>query len=497
MRALKALTLLCLAVIMVAGCDRSPSNETLATDITAYVDSVYAPGLVEVVHAERLDHRVIPDFNNDRREVSFVAEIRLRRDYDFGAWDQANAAALMLLLDARPEMVRGLTPGGNKAGDTIHITGHVLYVRGDRGWRLEANAASRAEPAERPGRLELLRDWRQITMLAARALVSPQGTFPEDLSAALKTAQARLARRNGGLAIASGENGGDYWNVAQVLARSAPAKNAGADTASPPSAINVATRGARENLRLLRDGVVTAALLRSDEAALAARGEGPFADDGTFPILRAVASLFPEQIHVVVLGASPVASVADLYGKRVAVVAGGPAALVEAGDVLRAHRVALSALASVPQELTITDALAALRRGEHDAVILTSSAPSAALRDFAVSNAVRFLPLDADAVALMTSGNSNYIAVTVPAHTYPGQRRPVATVGVTALLVSTTQIADTEIETLLQRTFAGRDFMSAGSPFGGMIKASTAQRGLTLPLHSGAEAFFGASAAPK
>lgn len=114
------------------------------------------------------------------------------------------------------------------------------------------------------------------------------------------------------------------------------------------------------------------------------------------------------------MGTSPIASVADLFGKRVTIVRSGTAAALEAGDILRAHRVSLAALAATPDELPMDAALAALKCGERDAVILTAPAPSPALRDFAVANPVRFLPLDADAVALLTTGTSNYVAVTVP-----------------------------------------------------------------------------------
>jgi TRAP transporter TAXI family solute receptor len=231
--------------------------------------------------------------------------------------------------------------------------------------------------------------------------------------------------------------------------------------------------------------------MRADEAALAAAGEGPFERDGTFPDLRALASLFPEQIHVLVMATSPVASVADLYGKRVAIVSGEPVALREAGDVLRAHRVPLSALAKPAAELPMDEALDALARGEQDAVILTAAVPSPALRNFVVASAIRFLPLDADAVALMTTGNSNYVAVTIPAQSYPGQGKPIATVGVTAMLVSTERVPAAETEGLLRQVFADVDFMRLGHPMGAMIKPSTARKGLTLPLHTGAEAFYG------
>ena len=197
------------------------------------------------------------------------------------------------------------------------------------------------------------------------------------------------------------------------------------------------------------------------------------------------------------MGTSPIASVADLFGKRVTIVRSGTAAALEAGDILRAHRVSLAALAATPNELPIDAALAALKRGERDAVILTAPAPSPALRDFAVANPVRFLPLDADAVALLTTGTSNYVAVTVPAQTYPGQGRPIVTVGVAALLVSSAQIAPREAEALLQRVFTELDFMQAGSPFSAMMKVASSHRGVTLPLHEGAEAFYSATASQK
>ncbi len=488
------------ALLALAGCDRAPSDDTLATDLAAYVESGHAPGLIEVTRVERLDHQVFPDFDKQRRQVSFTADLRLKRDYDFAAWDQANGAALTLLFGADTKTVKGLKAAGNKTGDVLRVTGMVTYVHGARGWQLEASGVSpapEAPPFYARGRLGLLADWQRMTAMTFRALFSAPGNFNEDMNTAVKTSAARTVRRNGGLAIASGAYGGAYWSVAEAIVTD-PIKPRSAD-ANPSSkpGINLATHGTRENLRLLRDGIVTAAILRGDEAALASRGEGPFEHDGSFPDLRAVASLFPEQIHVVVMSASPIASVADLFGKRVAVAAGGPGALLEAGDILRAHRVSLAALASTPEELPIVDALGALKRGERDAVILTSPAPSQALRDFTVANAVRILPLDADAMALLTTGTSSYVAVTMPAHTYPGQSRPVATVGVAALLVSSASVNEAEVDVLVRKIFGAVDFLDRGSLFGGMIKLSTAQRGTTLPLHGGTLPFYDLATAPK
>ncbi len=418
-------------VITLGGCDRSPSNDVLTSDLATYIEKNYAPGLMDIVHVERTDHQIVPDFSRDRRTVSFAADLRLKRDYDFGTWDQNNAATLTLLMAAHAQDIRGVKPSGNKSGDMIHVLGTVAYVKTDGQWHLEANASMPAESETRnhlQERLILLKQRQHVTAMTFRALFAPISSPPaKDLSATFDRAAARLTRQNGGLVVASGPTGHDSWNVVETLTTTG---------SSTSPIINLATHGARENLLLLRDGVVTATILGADEAALAARGDGPFEHDGTFPDLRALASLFPQAVHVIVMGASPIASVADLYGHRVTIAASGAAAKLQAGDILHAHRVALDALAASLNELPVDEAFAALKRGECDAVILTAPPPSTALHDFAIANAVRLLPMDADAVALLTTGNSNYVVVTVPTQTYPGQARPVTTVGVATLMVS-------------------------------------------------------------
>src|SRR5690606_9385557 len=102
----------------------------------------------------------------------------------------------------------------------------------------------------------------------------------------------------------------------------------------------------------------------------------------------------------------------------------------------------------------------------------------------------RILPLDSDAIALMTSGTSMYIALTIPSRTYPGQRRPIATVGVTSVLVSTTSVDNDEIRKIMSVALGELDYVGRGSPIGALVSPQTARDGLTIPLHSGAEEYF-------
>ena len=484
---LKSIVLVVLLSLGLAACDRGPTAEALKADLAAYIDAGTTPGLFEVTAAERLDHRTLPDLRRAPRTVTYRATLRLKRDTDFGAWEQAGAGALTLLLGASAEDVRGLAPGGNKSGDNIVINGTLVFGKTDERWRLLTSAPP-APPPLRPSddRQSLLTDWLPFTRATARAVFTRPGALPYEMAASRKQLEARLARQSGGVAVASGAAGTDAWAVMGTIARETP---------QPGAPLNVTTSGSRENLALLRSGAVSAVVLRGDEAALAALGQGPFENDGIFPTLRVVASLFPEQMHVVVNGTSSIASIVELFGKRVVVAASGPTALRQADDILRAHRVALAGNAL--EEMPLSAALALLQKGERDALILMAAAPSTELRRFASTHAIRFLPLDADAVALMTTGTSNYVAVTLPGQVYPGQSRTVASVGVAAQLISSSAIPGAEIEHLLGRTFAERDGMAGGSAVVAMVRRSTAQRWLTLPLHSGAETFFGVFEPPK
>lgn len=479
-----------------AGCDISSGTSLteakLAADMATYVETDYAPGLLELVHAQYAGPQWIPNFARDHRTVEYTAELRLKRDYDFGVWDQTGAATLAQMLGAKPAALLGLKADGNKTGDILRVTGTLIYTQEKDGTRALSGAAPKVPSANVLAwrdRRDLLQEWWFATKVAARGIASPIDAIDADfVFAGVKATAARLMRERAdgkaSVAIASGTYGEDYWTVAQAIS-----DNSAAQRGKP--LINLETSGSRENLRLLRDRAVSAAIVRGDEAAFALSGEGPFARDGTFPELRALGALFPEPIHVVVMSNSPIASVADLFNRRVAITGNGLATGIGAGDALRAHRVPLASLAAAPEIRPIEQTLAALEKGECDAVIITTAAPMPALREFALAHAIRLLPLDADALALMTTGTSNYVAITIPARTYPGQNKSIATVAITTLLVSSAAIPGAEIETLLQQTYNGVDFIGHGSTLGALIRRGSARRGLSVPLHSGAEAFYG------
>ena len=165
--------------------------------------------------------------------------------------------------------------------------------------------------------------------------------------------QLRLDRLDRVLILAGGQEGGEYADVARIIAGDL----AGRDV----PASEVTTSGSVENARLLHGRLAEVALIQNDVAGMAAHGSGPFAADGPMAELRALGSLFPEPIQVVVKADSPLASIADLKGKRVDLASAGSGTRANAEALLAAAGVAMADLASV-SEVGLTAGLGFWRR---------------------------------------------------------------------------------------------------------------------------------------
>ncbi|HSA89590.1 MAG TPA: TAXI family TRAP transporter solute-binding subunit, partial [Burkholderiales bacterium] len=78
-----------------------------------------------------------------------------------------------------------------------------------------------------------------------------------------------------------------------------------------------------------------------------------------------------------------------------------------------------------------------------------------------------------------------------------GQREAVATVAPTALLVAAADTPEDEVQALLGLAFEGTDYLAFGSAQGVKISKATGRRGVAIPLHPAAAAYFGAPPAKK
>jgi TRAP transporter TAXI family solute receptor len=305
----------------------------------------------------------------------------------------------------------------------------------------------------------------------------------EELTAAHAAIRARLARAQDGYAIAAGPEHGQYLRFARALGSRDDAR-----------AVPLVTLGGEENLQLLRDGKVSLALAQGDAALQAYEGKGNFAAAGPYPALRAIGSLYPEPVHVLMRAEGAVASVADLRGRRVAIGQRGSASRTTALRVLEAHGLRIGDIK--PLELGLGDALVALRDKQADAVIQVIGVPADAIRDALIEVPLRFVPLAEQAVAALVAAQAGYFAFTIPPGAYPTQQQGVRTVATAALLLAGAELSESEVGALTRFVFAqGRDFAAQGSAQGTQVSAATARQGVTVPLRGAAEKSLEAMAA--
>ena len=474
--------LLLMACLMLAACSRGPDASTLQADLKARLQQVFGSQL-QLRDVQRrgsaTDSQAPAD--TERLIVYFDAELELEQAYDFSAWDSPGAASLLSLLGAGPRGITGILSGGNQAGDRLRAHGSLIYQRQGDGW--QALVAQGFSQPQQP-RNEQSDDSQLISAITTALNLSPGGTseqtrkiIQEEVLVALGNIKGRLSRLENGYALASGPAYGQYSRFADAFSR-----------LLQPHKIKLSsllTDGGLDNLQLLRAGKVQLALSQSDTAYQALHGIGPFARDGADTQLRALASLYPEPVHVLVRSDGP-QRIAELRGKRVNLGLPGSASRDTALAVLAAHGLQPSDLAS-SSELDLQSALSALRDGQLDALLQVIGIPADTIRSASDALDLRLLALEQQAIATLQKSRPGTFAFTLPAGSYPRQQEAVATLAVSSLLLTEQPLTNHEAQQLLSLLFTpGTQWLSLGSVQGSQLSAKQSLTAIGIPLHPGA-----------
>lgn len=205
---------------------------------------------------------------------------------------------------------------GNAAGDQIVAHASAIYQRDAEQWVHVAPASFTATEAPSldtgappPVTRQLLQTLEQITRsVPYSASSTAQHVVQQELERSVARINGRLARLQKGYPLATGPDKGEYLAFGQALA--AIGRN------EQVRVIPLITGGSADNMAMLRSGAAVAALSQADIAQLAYEGKGPFESQGPFSGLRALGSLYPELVHIVVRQGDGIATVGALRGRR-------------------------------------------------------------------------------------------------------------------------------------------------------------------------------------
>ncbi|AVJ26237.1 TAXI family TRAP transporter solute-binding subunit [Achromobacter spanius] len=481
--------LIVLLCAMLAACGRAPDADALRADVTRSLNATYGQDLFRIADLKRMGSATdsTAPAGETRRVVYYDVDLELTRDISLGAWDQPGAASLVTLLGAGPRSISGVKSGGNKAGDRIVAHASAIYREDDGAWKLVTPAGFKAAEAPSldtgappPVTRQLLDTLDQIThSVTYSASSTAQHVVQQELERSVARINGRLSRLQQGYPLAGGPDRGEYLAFSRALSDVARARQI---RVSP-----LITGGGADNIALLRSGDAVVGLAQADTARMAYEGTGPFAGQGPFPSLRALGSLYPEMVHIVVRDDPAMRGVRDLKGKTIALGPEGSAVRATLQTVLAAHGLQAGRDYQV-SDTPFVAALPLLKSGAVDAAAQVIGVPATPLRDALIPAQLKLLPLDAEAIKTLTSGDSVLMPLDIAAGTYPNQQERIPTVGVAALMLTTTDLTRDEALVVVRAVYqAGQDLLAAGSTQGSQVSAATARLGLSVPLHDGAE----------
>jgi len=318
--------------------------------------------------------------------------------------------------------------------------------------------------------------------------------------------------------IGTAATSGTYFQIGGVIA-GAISKPAGTrDCARGGScgvaglvAVAQATQGSIENLLAVGSGQMESGFAQSDLALWAYTGKGipgtphcrgqgaaQAAPSGTQllknrgPIesLRLVAALFPESVQIVVRAESPIRTLHDLKGKRIAMGEAASGTIADARLVLEAA--GISECDVKPQYLRLSRAVEALQNNEIDAFFLVGGAPVPAITEVAALVPVRLVPVDGAALDRLMGHPPFFRAEAIPGGTYPGIDEPVMTVAVTALWVVGAEVPDDLVYAITRALWqdSTRRQLELAGPVGKRINIASALLDTAVPLHPGAARYY-------
>jgi TRAP transporter TAXI family solute receptor len=250
------------------------------------------------------------------------------------------------------------------------------------------------------------------------------------------------------------------------------------------------TEGSIANIEGLRAGEFDMVIVQSDLQFHATQGDGPFAQVGPYPDLRAVFSLHAEPFTVVAREDSGIATVADLRGQRVNIGNPGSGQRATTEAVMAANGWTMADFAQA-SELPSDQQAAALANGRVDAIVFTVGHPSGEIYDATQSTSARLVPITGPAVDGLIADNPYYAKAVIPGGLYRGNDSPTPTFGVRATLVTTAATPDDVVYSLVKSVFENfEEFKRLHPALAQLDQGEMARTALTAPLHPGAERYY-------
>jgi uncharacterized protein len=258
--------------------------------------------------------------------------------------------------------------------------------------------------------------------------------------------------------------------------------------AIPSAKVSVqSTKASAENLNLLQAGRGEIAFTLGDALSDAWNGNEEAGFKTPLKKLRTVAGIYPNYIQIVAAADSGIRTMADLKGKRISVGAPKSGTELNARAILKAAGLTYKDFAKV-EYLPFGESVELIKNRQLDVTLQSAGLGVSSLRDLATALKIVVVAVPADVVKKV--GDPAYQNAVIPAKTYEGQDKDVATAAIQNFLVTHEGVPDDVVYRMTKALFDNVDQLVASHTAAKEIKRENAISSLPVPLHPGATKYY-------
>lgn len=247
-----------------------------------------------------------------------------------------------------------------------------------------------------------------------------------------------------------------------------------------------ATGGAIENTKLMESEEVELALTQNDLAHYSWNKHHMFAKE--YRKQRAIATLFPEVIHIFTLRSSNVNSINDLRGKRISMSQQGSGGLINSEQIL--GHFGITDKDVNPFYLSNVDAVDRMKDELLDAIFVTTGAPNATYQDLCFSKDVKLLSIPDLDIEKIVEKYPFYSKYVLKKEEYDKQTEDTTTVTVQAVLIASVDLDEKLVYQLTKTLWENQKELVSAMAKAAYMDPMDPFKSVTIPLHPGAEKYY-------
>ncbi len=248
------------------------------------------------------------------------------------------------------------------------------------------------------------------------------------------------------------------------------------------------TGGSVYNVNTIKAGELDFGISQSDTAYQAFNGQGKFKGKAQKE-LRSVIAIYPELLAFVTRKGSGINSLTDMKGKKINIDVPGSGTRMTTEIVMDAFGVKGSSLA-LQSELKSTEGPNMLKDKKIDGYFGVFGHPTANIKDASNSLDINIVPIQGPEIDALVKKFPYYAKGAISGTFYKGVTKDVPSIGVKAVLVSSTKLDEKAVYVVTKAILDNFDAFKKLHPAYKTITKKSLLDGLSVPQHKGATKAF-------